>query len=199
MSAQVVFMGPSAAGKTSLMLGLARLENTDDFKVDRTWTTQQRRPYEGDEEKKFVSQEEFDGHRPDFLFSFRTFPTYEYGIPKQGPLQEGELRMRVLPPVFAVKFRQLVSAPSILCSITPYTTDPESIIRARDPAMDPTDMQTRVLRFQRDQDEADVMADIHFKNTEGLDTAILSLGTMIVKYRGSRVTCADIRQSHDTY
>ncbi len=182
MSAQLVFMGPSAAGKTSLMLGLTHLEGEYQFRVDRTWTTQNRRIQEGDEEKRFVSRDEFESNRPEFLFSFQTFPDYEYGIPQQAPLQPQEVRMRVLPPVFAIKFRNLVPAPTVLCSITPYVTDPEEIIRARDPSINPTDMMSRVLRFKRDQDEADTLADIHFKNVEGLDGAALALGSMIVDH-----------------
>lgn len=182
MSAQLVLMGPSGAGKTSLMLGLSRLKFNYDFVVDRTWTTQQRRPNEGDEEKIFTSREEFDEHRRNFLFTFSTFADYEYGIPQQQPIGSKEVRMCVLTPSLAVKFRDLIVSSVVLCSVLPYTFDLEAIIRTRDTNMNPHDIANRVGRLESDQQEAELIADIHFQNHEGLEEAAINLGSLVINY-----------------
>lgn len=188
MSAQLVLMGPSGAGKTSLMLGLSGLETGYNFAVDRTWSTQARRPSEGDDEKVFVSREEFNMQRANFLFTFSTFSDYEYGITKQSPLGLNEVRMRVLTPFFARKFRELVPALLILCSIAPHTADLEALIRARDPDISPADLAQRADRLVRDQQQADALADIRFQNAEGLVAAAGSLGSLVINHLCDNVT-----------
>ena|SRR3990167_7755085 len=183
MGTHVVLLGPSTAGKTSLMLGLSHTEGQYDFTIDRTWTTRSKRPDDGEEENVFVDPPEFDKKRPEFLFNFQTFPTYEYGIEKPAPLSDNEVRMRILMPVFAVKFRQMVSVePVVLCSISPFHSDPESVFRARDPHIDPEDLQARIQRFHEDNVQADELADIQFQNCEGLQSAVNELHSNITGY-----------------
>ncbi len=55
--------------------------------------------------------------------------------------------MRILMPVFALKFRSLVSDRTILCAISPYDNNPEAIMSARDPTADPADLTARLRRF----------------------------------------------------
>jgi|SRR3989344_382915 len=183
MGAHVVLLGPSTAGKTSLMVGLSHTEGEYDFTIDRTWTTRAKRPDDGNEENVFVDSTEFDKKRSEFLFTFQTFPTYEYGIEKPASLTEKEARLRILMPVFADKFRQMVSIePVILCSISPFHSDPESVFRARDPDIDPEDLQARIQRFHQDNIEANELADIQFQNREGLQSAVNELHSNITGY-----------------
>jgi len=176
MSAHVVLFGPSTAGKTSLMLGLTESEGPGNFTVERTWTTRQRRPGEGDRENVLVDADTFERNRERFLFTFQTFPTYEYGIERPTPLAPDEIRMRILMPVFARKFRSLVKPPVVFCSIAPLqAADPEQVFRARDPSVDPHDLKARLARFHTDLLEADTEADIRFQNQEGLTDAVEAL------------------------
>lgn len=182
MSSHLILLGPSTAGKTSLMIGLSRTEGPYDFTFDKIWTTRARRPNEGDEENVFIDAEDFDKKRGEFLFPFQTFPSYEYGIEQQKPLENREIRMRSLMPVFALKFRQMVLAPTVLCSIEPFTENPEQIMRSRDPTVDPTDLEQRLARFRTDIINAQGVSDIHFQNTEGLEEAVLALHTILKNY-----------------
>ena len=182
MSSHLILLGPSTAGKTSLMIGLSQTESSYDFTFDRIWTTRTRRPNEGDEENVFVNQEGFDEKRGEFLFPFKTFPSYEYGIKKQKPLADRELRMRSLMPVFALKFRQMVSAPTIFCSVGSFTETPEQIIRSRDPNIEPEDLEQRLQRFYKDSISAQEVSDIHFQNSEGLVEAVMELHTILINY-----------------
>lgn len=182
-AAHVILFGPSTAGKTSLMLGLSRLESSYyKFNVDKTWTTRIKRPGENDEENVFATKEEFNKERHTFLFPFQTYPTYEYGIKVPSPLKEREIRMRILMPVFALKFRSLVPEPTVFCAIYPYHNEPESIFTARDPDIDPGDLEARMQRFRNDTREAREYADIHFQNKEGLDKSTLTLHDSLVNH-----------------
>ncbi len=182
MGAHIVFFGPSTAGKTSLMLSLAETSAEYSFSVDKTWTTRSRRPDECDKENVFVDQEEFDEKRSDFLFTFQTYPTYEYGIEVPRPLAEREIRMRILMPVFAVKLRGLIAPPVAFCAVSPLDQNPENAFTARDPNVDPGDMHSRLRRFHSDRKEADEAADLVFQNTEGIDKAVAALGTAIIDF-----------------
>jgi ribose 1,5-bisphosphokinase PhnN len=182
MNAHVVLMGPSTAGKTSLMLGLSHLYGTENFTVDPTCTTQRRRVDEGDEEKVFMTRERFNDNRSKFLFTFSTFPEYEYGILQQTPLLSRELRVRILTPSFALKFRTLVEGPTILCAVAPYHHDPEAILRARQPDIDPSDLEARLVRYEQDQLSAANIADINFQNSYGLDEAVNHLSHLLVTH-----------------
>src|SRR5207244_977771 len=115
---------------------------------------------EGNEENIFVDTATFEAKRPDFLFTFQTFPTYEYGIEAPSPLSEKELRMRILMPVHARIFRELVSEPSIFCSISPFQANPFAIFETREAVADPRDIRARERRFHIDKAEADSVADI---------------------------------------
>jgi len=181
MSAHVVIFGSSTAGKTSLMLGLSHAESDHNFTIDRIWTTRPRRPNENDEENVFVSPAEFEEKRQDFLLPFQTFPTYEYAVDRQAPLADREIRMRILMPVFALKFRSLVSDRTILCAISPYDNNPEAIMSARDPTADPADLTARLRRFHEDDIDAAAVADVRFQNSPGLPAAVARLGVMLVE------------------
>jgi hypothetical protein len=182
MSTHLVFFGPSTAGKTSLMLGLSQSNSECKFNIDRTWTSRPQRPNETAEENVFVNSRDFDAHHNKFLFTFATFPTYKYGIEIPHPLGDNELRMRILMPRFARLFRQLVPEPTIFCAILPLASDPEALMIARDPSVDPFDVAARLARFKIDTDEAQATADISFKNTYGLDNAIAALRSTVCSY-----------------
>lgn len=184
MGVQLVFSGPSTAGKTSLMLGLAETSDCDqDFRVDKTWTTRPIRPNENDRENIFVNTEEFDANRSNFLTTFaNAHATYEYGIGLQEPVDNNEVRMRILTPAMAIKFRGLVQDPTLICSITPFHNDPESVFRNRDPSMAEDDIQDRLSRFQQDIDNAQAIADVKFQNVRGLMVATCSLRDVLVEY-----------------
>lgn len=164
------------------MLGLSQLESDYRFTLDRTWTTRPRRFGEGDNENIFVTKEEFERKRSDLLFSFQTFPLYEYGIDKPRSLDTHEARMRILMPVFAKKFRQLVEEPTVFCAVLPFHDDPETVFRSREPQLDLDDMKARLARYHQDKEEAQATADICFQNTVGLDDAVRRLATTVVKY-----------------
>lgn len=168
------------------MLGLSQTKGPYDFTFDRIWTTRVRRPNEGDEENEFVGHEVFEKKRDEFLFPFQTFPSYEYGIEKQKPLEVREIRMRSLMPLFAIKFRQLVSPPTIFCSIGPFTENPEQIIRSRDPNINHDDLEQRLLRFHQDNINAQKVSDVHFQNKEGLEEAVIELHTILISYFAKR-------------
>lgn len=179
----LIFSGPSTAGKTSLMLGLSEADIGEySFTVDRTWTTRSRRPSEGDEENVFVTAEEFDSKRDDFLFTFQTFPTYEYGIEIPGQLDPDEIRMRILMPVHAIMFREMVEEPTVFCAVSPLSKNAKQVFDERDPEFDPEDSSARLQRFFDDITEANSAADICFQNTAGLELAVLRLGQRVVNY-----------------
>ena len=182
MGAHLIFCGPSTAGKTSLMLGLSKQPGGYDFNVDKTWTTRKKRPNETDEENIFVTPEEFESNRDRFLLPFQTFPTYEYGIDKPRPLNDKEIRMRILMPTFAIKFRDLVEEPTVLCSVAPFCNEPERIFRERDPGLDDTDLQSRLSRFYTDEEEARSVSDISFQNFEDIELAVNSLKIVILHH-----------------
>lgn len=182
MSTHLILFGPSTAGKTSLMLGLTGYESEYRFTLDRTWTTRPRRFGEGNDENIFATREEFERKRPEFLFPFQTYPTYEYGIEKPKPLHTREARMRILMPVFAKKFRELVDEPTVFCAILPFHDDPESVFRNREPHLDTEDMKARLDRYYTDKEEAEDAADICFQNSIGLDKAVERLGATVIQH-----------------
>ena len=182
MSTQLVLMGPSGAGKTSLMLGSAGIWRGHNFTVDRTWTTQTPRSGEGTAEKIFTNRDDFTRRRACFLMTFSTFADYEYGIDAQSQLERNEVRMRILPPAVALRFRHIVQDRVTLCSITPYTLDVESLILARDPAISVDDLAQRVERIERDQEDAAKIANICFQNTPGLEEATARFRNTVTDY-----------------
>lgn len=182
MSAHVIFCGPSTAGKTSLMLGLSQTSGEYNFTVDRTITTRSRRPNESDLENVFVTPDEFEQRRSSLLFSFQTYPTYEYGIDQPAPLQSKEARMRILMPALAQKFRSLVPEPTLICAILPHHNDPEHVFLSRDPEVDQADLRARVDRFQADKAEATACADLSFRNQPGLHNAVQALRQTILSH-----------------
>ncbi len=186
MSAHLVLLGPSTAGKTSLMLGLERSEGVYNFTLDKTWTTRERRPGESDEENIFVDQDTFEIKRYEFLFPFRTFPTYEYGIERPRPLAELEVRMRILMPAHAKLFRELVTAPTVFCSIAPFNDNPAEVFRRRDPEADEADLTARITRFHKDRLEADSAADILFQNCPGIEESVSRLRNTVTSYLSER-------------
>jgi len=182
MGSQLILTGPSGAGKTSLLLGLPSFAGEYNFTIDRSWTTQRRRPGEGDIEKGFMGEEDFNVVRAGFLLTFRTYNDYEYGIAHQPELGSHEVRARVLTPKQALRFAGLVDMPVVICAVSPHTEDVESVLRARDPGICPVDLRARVLRAEQDQLEADCIADIHFANTEGIGAAVTRLGAQVTGY-----------------
>jgi guanylate kinase len=182
MSAHVILFGPSTAGKTTLMLNLAEQRGEVAFTIDRTWTTRGRRVNDTDRENIFMTPEQFDANRHSLLFGFKTFPTYEYGIVKPKPLERNELRMRILMPVFAKKFREMVPEPTVFCAINPHHDDPISIFTERDPSYCVDDMQSRLARFKSDRDEAEACADIVFSNSPGIKESTELLRATITDY-----------------
>lgn len=182
MSSHLILFGPSTADKTSLMLGLTGYESEYRFTLDRTWTTRPRRFGENNAENVFVTREEFERKRLDLLFPFQTFPTYEYGIERPQPLRTREARMRILMPVFAKKFRELVDEPTVFCAILPFHDDPETVFRTREPNLDTKDMNARLERYYTDKEEAEASADICFQNTVGLDKAVERLGATVIRH-----------------
>ena len=182
MGSHLILTGPSGAGKTSLLLGLPSFTGEYDFTVDRSRTTQRRRPGEGDNEKVFMGQDEFNVARGGFLLTFRTYRDYEYGIAHQPVLGSQEIRARVLMPTQALKFAGLVEAPVVICAVSPHTEDLEAVLRARDPGICPADLMARVRRAEQDQLQADSIADIHFANTDGIDAAVMRLGAHVTGY-----------------
>lgn len=187
MGVHVIFSGPSTAGKTSLMVGLSGGEN---FTIDKTWTTRPRRPGEGDAENIFVDPLEFEERRRDFLFTFRTHPSYEYGICHPDPLGPQEVRMRILMPFFARRFKSMVQSPAVFCAIEPFSGDPYEIFLRRDPGVERSDMQARLNRFEADRAEARECADIIFYNRVGIESAVRALGSVLVDHAcASDATC----------
>ena len=182
MGSHLVLSGPSTAGKTTLMLGLNALESEYDFTVDRTWTTRNRRFSEDDRENVFVDPNEFEVMRHEFLFTFSTFPTYEYGVQRPEPLADHEIRMRILMPAFASKFRDLVQEPTIFCAVSPFNLEPESTFQQRDPNVDTNDMLARLQRFHEDKVDAEKKADIRFQNSAGIDQAVTRLASTILSF-----------------
>ncbi len=182
MGMHVVLTGPSTAGKTSLMLGLTRLEGDVTFNLERTLTTRERRPNEGDEENEFLTNEQFlERQAQGLLFTFGPDDgRYQYGITHPEPVKESEIRMRILRPHHATYFRTLVDTPTIICAVSPYETDPRAAFLRRDPQADPEDILERLSRFHRDQEEARDVADIHFQNQFGLDAAVQKLSHAIL-------------------
>lgn len=168
------------------MLGLSELEQGPlSFTVDRTWTTRVRRPNEGDSENVFATTEQFEAKRKEFLFTFQTYPTYEYGIDYPKPLLRNEVRMRILMPVFAQKFRSFVEEPTYICSIQPRSVVPEMVYGSRDQAGDMSDMRARLDRYETDIVEANKVANIRYANTEGLDVAVAGLCEQILRFAHS--------------
>jgi guanylate kinase len=183
MSAHLILMGPSTAGKSALMSGLSEFNNgLEKFTIDRTWTTRAKRQKEDDSENIFVDKTELEDSQVNFILRFRTFPTYEYAIAEPEPLDQDEIRMRILMPVFAKKFQASVPEPTIFCAIKPIHTDPAEIFRSRDSGMDVNDIAARSARFIEDQNEAEQVADITFQNTEGIECAVLALSQEIRLY-----------------
>lgn len=187
MGAHVVFMGPSTAGKSELMLGLSRLERQSyDFQIDRHWTTRARRVNttyrEGDEENIFVTPEAFDAERSEFLFTFHTYGTYEYGVPPPAPVREREARLRILQPIVALRFRRLVPEPAVLCAVLPFPNDPSAVMFSRDHNANPLEVRRRLIRFDDEIEEAVAVADVRFQNTPGLPAAVLALRDVLVEY-----------------
>jgi guanylate kinase len=181
--AHLILMGPSTCGKTSLMLGLSELTTCESrFTIDRTWTTRPRRPTDTDKENIFIDQTSFDGMRDDFLFTFQTYPTYEYGISVPPSLEEDEIRLRVLMPQFARTFRQLVPEPTYFCAVMPYINDPERVLELRDPGLERADIDARLARFMIDQVEANDAADFSFKNRPGISEAVLALSEVTINF-----------------
>ncbi len=161
------------------MLGLTNAEAGHNFTTDRTWTTRARRPAEDDQENVFVEPVQFERKRSDFLFTFQTFPTYEYGIEKPPALSDNEIRMRILMPTHARLFRKLVDEPVLFCAIAPFNPNPEDAFRARDPNVDPKDLSARMGRFYDDQVEANAAADVCFQNCEGLEDSVARLANLL--------------------
>ena len=178
MVTHVIFCGPSTAGKTTLMLGLTEINENLQFTVDRTLTTRPRRNNEDDRENIFLNPSEFKKKRRDLLFTFQNSPSYEYGIIKPDPLTPNEVRMRILLPEYAAKFRELIDEPSVVCSISPPHSDPTKIFLER--GTDDMDMQARLKRFYTDKTEADEYADLSFQNFEGAELATRSLASFLI-------------------
>lgn len=183
MGVHVIFSGPSTAGKTSLMVGLSKSEG---FTIDKTWTTRPRRPGEDDEENVFIDSPEFEERRRDFLFTFQTHPSYEYGICHPEPLGPKEVRMRILMPFFAHRFRSMVQSPTVFCAIEPFLHDPYEIFLKRDPGVERSDMEARLNRFEADRLEAWECADVIFCNSFGIESSVQSLGSFLVNHACSR-------------
>jgi guanylate kinase len=162
------------------MLGLSELTEDYSFNVDRTYTTRPRRPNEGDKENIFLSHSEFDERKKDMLFTFQTFPTYEYGLAVPKQLDDSEIRMRILMPVHAKIFRDAISEPVLLCAVEPYIDNPEEVFINRDPAVDPEDLLSRMQRFYTDKEDACRAADFCFKNKEGIYEAVKDLGKILM-------------------
>lgn len=163
------------------MRGLAEISGDPTFTVDRTWTTRPQRYGEHYGENHFIDTRTFEAQRSNFLFTFQTFPTYEYGIIRPEPVSPYEVRMRILMPIHALKFRQMVPEPTYLCSIAPFR-DPKEVFRARDPHSDPADIAARVARFESDQVDADRVADLRFQNSLGITTATETLSKLVLSY-----------------
>ena len=186
MRAHLVFCGPSTAGKTTLMLGLAKVPGEYDFTVDRTWTSRARRPNEGNEENIFVTPDEFEANLHRFMLPFQTYPTYKYGIERPQPLTSNEIRMRILMPVFALKFRALVPEPTVICAISPFNSEPATIFNERDPNVDVNDQRARMSRFHSDRQAAEQVADLHFQNFSNVDLAVSALEATVLRHLSSR-------------
>lgn len=183
MGAHVVFTGPSTAGKTSLMLGLSRLECDMQFSLERTLTTRIKRPNEGNDENEFLTPEEFELRQEQgLLFTFGPEDgRYHYGITIPRPVDQNEIRMRILRPHHAVYFRTLVETPTLICAVSPYETDPQAAFLRRDPEADPADIAERMSRFHKDQNEAEAVADVHFQNQFGLEIAVRHLSCLLLE------------------
>jgi hypothetical protein len=188
MGVHVVFSGPSTAGKTALMVGLSQLEGmSHEFHIDKAWTTRQRRLGENNAENIFVNQQAFDERRSRFLFTFfSAYGDFEYGIDKPTMLGRREVRMRILQPSLARRFRREVPEPTVLCSISPFSIDPEGIIRRRQPDIPLAEVEARVNSFFEDDEVARHESDIHFNNRLGLQSAVVSLGALIVSHLAER-------------
>ena len=169
----MVLMGPTAAGKSSLMLRLAR--GLGPATIDRHWTTRRRRPYETDAENIFTDPAAFELERPGFLLDFKTYGQYEYGVPVPAPVAGDEWRLRILQPVQALKFRQLVPEPILLCAVLPLPLDPAGLMIARDPRAHSEDIEARLDAHEREVAESTAVADIVFQNRLGLDLAAFAL------------------------
>jgi len=186
MGTHLILSGPSTAGKTSLMLGLAGSTGEHIFTIDRTITTRPRRPNETDQENIFVRQKAFEAERADFLFPFQTFPTYEYALRVPRSVQSNEVRMRILMPTQALMFRQLVAEPTLICSVVPYHDDAEALFRARDNQVDEVDLQARVRRYHTDIESSNQVADLHFQNLPGIQDAVFALRGAVLEHLGYR-------------
>lgn len=184
MGAELVFLGPSGAGKTTLMRGLADCrEGRYGFTIDRPWTTRQRRRGEGDSEYVFASEAAFNAKRPDFLFTMGTYGAYEFGLEKLGPVAANEVRMRILLPANAERFRELVGS-AVFCAVAPGVSDDvlAERIRMRDPNADAGDVAVRVRRIREDTEQARQIADIAFENKLGIDQSVLALRSTLEAY-----------------
>jgi hypothetical protein len=144
-------------------------------RIDRHWTTRRRRPGETEAENIFASPEVFELERPGFLMDFKTYGNYEYGVPEPEPLHPGEWRLRILQPVRALKFKELVADTVLLCAIKPLPLDPAALIRQRDPWAHPADVEARVDAFESDWAAAEAVADVVFENRLGIGLAAICL------------------------
>jgi hypothetical protein len=121
-----------------------------------------------------------------FLVSKR-FRHMKYGIVKPKPLERNELRMRILMPVFAKKFREMVPEPTVFCAINHTMTTYKYIHRTR-PKYCVDDMQSRLARFKSDRDEAEACADIVFSTSPGIKESTELLRATITDYVAPQIS-----------
>jgi hypothetical protein len=189
MGAELVFLGPSGAGKTTLMRGLAdTAEGKYRFTIDRPWTTRDRRPGEDDHEYIFASERRFNAKRPEFLFTMGTYGTDEFGLERLRPLGLNEVRMRVLLPHNALRFRHLLGGLATFCAIVPDVGDAvlTERIRRRDPMADAANVAERIQRLREDAESARSIADVVFENGLGIDRSVAVLHGVLEEYFTNR-------------
>lgn len=187
MAANLVFLGPSGAGKSSLMLGLSETQGEYDFTIDRPWTTRQRRPGEGDKEYVFTDKDTFDRNKDRFLFTMKTYGDYEFGLEKPGKLSEKELKMRILLPGNALKFRELIEDPVIFCAIRPRDGfSVRDTLLNREPGISAEDLGVREARVKSDMEQAEKISDVVYQNVDGLEVAVAGIRDALENYLRER-------------
>ncbi len=159
----LVLVGPSGAGKTSLLRGLAQYPG---YYIEKNWTYRDRRPGESDDELVFVDRSRFEQERSAFLSTHSSHGP-EYGVPFPDLLRSDEVSMRALPIEETTVFRKRAVGRILVCAVDcPDLSLVEQRLVERDPAIDGEQLQLRKSRIAREAMLAPLFADMIFMNIQ---------------------------------
>lgn len=184
-----MLIGPFGAGKSSLAKALVRLQPGKlHYELNRLVTSRARRPGEDDSEYEFVTPEEFEARKKDYLYLFPNRGVAWYNaMPKQSRLQAGTIRLHtVLPDHVAHLKAKLEGTVIVVAVLHPSIAEIKHRLIQRSGSNPNEHLELRLSHVEADFAEAKRRADIIFYNEDGIEESAARLAREIENYLKER-------------